>query len=170
MIRYSKSVGVLAALLAVALALVATPTASAGCPGCDEYILDPPDDGGDDPAPAPAPVPTAPAPVAPVVPTTPTATVPVAPEVVEEPKPKKPVDTDPDPVPAGAAVKPVELASVPAIAASQARRGGGAPGSDGGLLPLALGMAAVAIVAALFGIRGRRPDAAPTGEDRSAQP
>jgi hypothetical protein len=166
--RYFNVVAILLAALAGALALPAV--ASAGCPGCEEYTLDiPEDDSGSDPAPAPAPAPTAPtAPVAPAAPTTtvPEATTPVAPVVVsvEEEKPRKPVDTDPDPVPGSAAVKPVDLGSVPALAASQAKPPAGEEG--GGVLPLAIAMGAVALIAAAIG--GRRRGADPeAGETRS---
>jgi hypothetical protein len=85
---------------------------------------------------------------------------------VEEEKPRKPVDTDPDPVPDSAAVKPVDLGSVPALAASQAKPLAGGEEGAGGVLPLAIAMGAVALVAAAIG--GRRRGADPeAGETRS---
>lgn len=156
--RYFNVVAILLAALGGAVLLPAV--AAAGCPGCEEYTLDiPENDSGSDPAPAPAPaVPAAPA--APATPTTtvPEATTPTAPAVVapvEPDKPAKPVDTDPDPVPSSAAVKPVDLAGVPALAASQARPLPSGEDGSGGVLPLAIAMGAVALVAAAFGARRR---------------
>jgi hypothetical protein len=165
--RYSNLLAILLAALAVALALPAA--ASAGCPGCEEYTLDIPEDGGGgggEPAPAPAPA----APVAPTAPTTPTTTVPeattapattvpVAPLEEDKPKPK-PEDTDPDPVPDSAAVKPI-AADLPAVAASQTRELAGSESDTGGLLPLAFAMVAVAVVAGVIGFRrrGAEPEA-----------
>jgi len=160
--RYFNVVAILCAAVAAAFLLPAA--ASAGCPGCEEYTLDIPenDGGGGDPAPAPAPAPTAPAPVTPTTPATtvPEATVPVAPAVAEpeKKKPPKPVDTDPEPVPSDAAVKPVDLAGIPAIAAAQSRPLAPAEDDAGGILPLALAMGAVALVAGFVGVRRREPD------------
>lgn len=159
--RYFNVVAIFCATVAAALILPAA--ASAGCPGCEEYTLDIPENdggGGGDSTPAPAPAPAAPAVPAPTTPTTtvPEATTPVAPVVVEPEKKKpKPVDTDPDPVPDDAAVKPVDLTGVPAIAASQSRPLAPTEDDAGGLLPLALAMGAVALVAALVGVRRRGP-------------
>jgi hypothetical protein len=162
--RYSNFVAILFAALAVAVALPAA--ATAGCPGCEEYTLDiPEDDGGGGGDTAPAPAPTAPAaPAAPVAPTTtvpeatttPGTTVPTAPIAEDKPKPK-PEDIDPDPVPDSAAVKPI-AADLPAVAASQTRQLAGSEGGTGGLLPLALAMVAVAVFAGLVGFRRRAAD------------
>ena len=162
MTRYST---LFTALLAVCAVVFAAPQAAgAGCPGCEEYTLDIPDDGGGGGGAPAAPAPTAPAPTGvPTAPTTvPTETVPVAPTVVvpEENKPKpKPVDTDPDPVPGGAAVKPVALEGLPSIAATEAAQATDA-GTDGGILPLAIALGAVGLVGLALGLRnhGRSPD------------
>jgi len=148
--RYWQLIGTLAALCA--LALMMPLPASAGCPGCEEYNLDLPDDGGD-PAPAPAPVPAAPVPAAPTT-EVPAPVAPVAPVEVE--KPAKPADTDADPVPNGKAVKPPDLASVPAVAASQASKTGSSDGAGAGVLPLAIAMAVVALVGGFLGARRQR--------------
>ncbi|MGI8461491.1 MAG: hypothetical protein ACR2OC_07630 [Solirubrobacterales bacterium] len=148
MTRYST---LSTALLAVLATVVVAPLpASAACPGCEEYVLDIEDDPPPANTPAPAPVPVAPA--APVPTTaTPTEAIPVAP-VVEAEKPQKPVDPDPDPVP-GQGVKPPSLDNVPAIAAAQA--GATDAGTEGGVLPLAIAMGMIALVAAVLGFRSR---------------
>jgi hypothetical protein len=162
MTRYLKVLSILAVAIA---ALAALPTsAGAGCPGCEEYTLDIPED---DPAPAPAPAPatgTAPAapvaPAAPAEPATPTAPgteVPTteAPIASEEstPRPEEPQDTDDDPVPGGVA-EPPRVASVPAVSASQA--GDLESSNPGGVLPLAIALVAVAIAGAALRVGGQR--------------
>ncbi len=165
-----KASTILTVTVAAAAALASLPaTAAAGCPGCEEYTLDIPED---EPAPAPAPAPApeaAPAPVgpavpaAPVTPTTPeadatavaTETAPGAEPDAERDKPK---DPDEDPVPGGA-VKPAALANVPAVAASRASDLESS--SPGGVLPLAIAMVAVAIAGAALSLARRRDDAQP---------
>jgi hypothetical protein len=160
MSRYSKLLIALAALLASAV--VAPLPAGAGCPGCEEYTLDIPEE--EDPA-TPAPAPTAP-PVtgtAPVAPATgepvPETAVPAAPvttpeAAVDTSKPKKPKDTDPDPLPSQGPAPP-DLTGIPALAASQTTEGAGTDAA--GVLPLALALVAVAVVGAVLGARSRRP-------------
>jgi hypothetical protein len=140
--------------------------ALAGCPGCEEYTLDIPEEEPEE-APVPAPS-TAPTPAAPASPaTTPATTESSVPEAEvtvteDEFEPPEPVDPDDDPVPERA-VKPAPLSNVPAVAASQANDLESS--SPGGIWPLAIAMVAVAIVGAGLGLSGRRtarevPDAA----------
>jgi hypothetical protein len=148
-------------LAAFAVVFAAAPAASAGCPGCEEYNLDLPNDngGGSNPsapaapaAPAPAAVPTAP------TTTTPATTVPVAPtapaEAAAPEKKPKPVDTDPDPIPGGS-VKPVSVQGIPAVAATQVASAQD-PGTGGGVLPLVIALAAIGVIGLALGLRRNR--------------
>jgi hypothetical protein len=154
MTRYLNALFVIAVAI---VALAALPAAAgAGCPGCEEYTLDIPEE---QPEAAPAPVPgAAPAPVTPTAPATTTPTETIAPEsevavAEEEVKPPRPVDPDDDPVP-DEAVRPDPLPSAPAVAATQASDLESS--SPGGVWPLAIAMVVVAFAGAALALGGRR--------------
>ena len=164
--RYSKVLSILAAALAACLLVPGA--AAAGCPGCEEYTLDiPQNDGSDTADPAPAtgvPAPVAPAAAPPSTETAPVPTETAVPTTSESAAPdrapvRKPRDTDPDPVPVEAA-EPPRARAIPAITATRASEAGDpAGGATGGVLPLAIALAAVAAVGAALGLRRRREPA-----------
>lgn len=129
--------------VATAIAILAPAVSTAQCPGCGEYVYEPPEEPADEPEAPPPVAPAAPTYVPP--PITPTTVVPVPVEPEPEPDPEKP----------GSMVKNRSEEGIVPIALSPIDPASAVSAGNGSILPLVLVLAAATAIGVGVGLRRR---------------